>query len=52
MFKMMMQYSKLLPVDKEVILLYYKVMAVTVLECGKNRLKDCVHLIMKLQVTN
>ena len=50
MFKMMIQYSKLLSVDKEVMSLYYKVMAVTVLECGKNKLKDCLQLIMKLQV--
>ena len=50
MFKMMMQYSKLLPMDKEMTLLYYKVIALTVLECSKNKLKDCLHLIMKLQV--
>ena len=50
MFKMMMQYTKLLPVEKEVMSLYYKVLAVIVLECGKNRLKDCLQLIMKLQV--
>ena len=50
LFKMLIQYSKLLPLEREVIAVYYKLLAVIVLECGKNKLHDCLHLIIKLQV--
>ena len=50
MFKLLIQYSKLLPLEREVMAVYYRLLAVIVLECGKNKLNDCLHLIIKLQV--
>ena len=47
---MLTQYCKVLPLEREVIAVYYKLLAVIVLECGKNKLNDCLNLIIKLQV--
>ena len=50
LFKVLIQYSKLLPLEREVMGVYYRLLAVIVLECGKNKHNDCLHLIIKLQV--
>ena len=51
LFKLLIEYSKLLPLEKEVMAMYYRLVAVIMLECGKNKFNDCLQLIVKLQVS-